>query len=173
MEIRILEIFVSLIFFSNKIGMLIEKKIGWALGALGALLAVIYFFILNLFVYSFAEFGLFITMMYGIIVKDENRKVETYIIICLSVIVLFLTVFTFSGKLTLFEFWSSVGMLVATYILHPKNDIWKKKWGWAILAATHVGAAYIGYAKNQQIFGDLQIASSIVGIFGALKKPKD
>lgn len=61
MEIRILEIFVSLIFFSNKVGMLIEKKIGWALGALGALLAVIYFFILNLFVYSFAEFGLFIT----------------------------------------------------------------------------------------------------------------
>ncbi len=112
MTLKAIEALVSIIFFSNKVGMLVGKKLGWVLGAIGALLSIVYFYFLDLRVY----------------------------------------------------------MLAATYLLHPKNGIWKIKWGWTILAATHLGAAYIGYAKNQPMFPHYQIASAIVGVFGALKR---
>jgi len=170
MTLKAIEALVSIIFFSNKVGMLVGKKLGWILGAIGALLSIVYFYFLDLRVYMVAELGLFVTMMYGVLVKEENRKIEAGILSSLFVIILVLTVFTFMGELTFFEFWSSAGMLAATYLLHPKNGAWKIKWGWTILAATHLGAAYIGYAKNQPMFPHYQIASAIVGVFGAIKK---
>jgi len=171
MIIKILEALISLIFFSNKIGLFLERKnpIGWLMGAIAAMIAIFYFLFLNLFVYAIGEIGLFVLMIYGAIIKKEIRDVERVIQFVTFLVALVLTFLTFQGHLTILEFFSSVGMLIAFYLLHPKNSMWKMKWGWAMLAATHLTAAHIGYVKHQEMFAHFQIASSILGIGGALK----
>lgn len=171
MIINVLEALISLIFFSNKIGLFLKRKnpIGWWMGAIAALLAIYYFILLNLFVYAVGEIGLFVLTVYGALVKEKDRNIEKKIELITFFIALFLAFFTFQGQLTILEFFSSVGMLVAFYLLHPKNGMWKMKWGWAVLAATHLTAAHIGYIRHQEMFAHFQIASSIVGIGGALK----
>lgn len=171
MIIKVLEALISLIFFSNKVGLFLERKnpIAWWMGAVASVLAIFYFLFLNLFVYAVGEVGLFILTVYGAVVKKENRSIEKKIELVTFFIALVLVFFTFQGHLTVIEFFSSVGMLIAFYLLHPKNDIWKMKWGWAILAATHLTAAHLGYIKHQNMFANFQIASSIIGIGGALK----
>jgi len=171
MVIKVLEALISLIFFSNKIGFFLSRKnsIVWWMGAIAAVLAIYYFFLLHLFVYAIGEIGLFVITVYGALVKKENRKVEIGIECITFVIAVILAFLTFQGQLTVLEFFSSVGMLIAFYLLHPKNGMWKMKWGWVILAATHLTAAHIGYVKHQDMFAHFQIASSIVGIGGALK----
>jgi len=172
MIIKILEALISLIFFSNKIGFFLSRKnpIGWWLAAIASILAIFYFLFLNLFVYAVGEVGLFILTVYGAVVKKENRRIEIGVESLTFFIALILAFYTFQGQLTILEFFSAVGMLVAFYLLHPKNGIWKMKWGWAILAATHVSAAYLGYVKHQEMFAHFQIASAIIGIGGALKE---
>ena len=172
MIIKILEALISLIFFSNKIGLFLERKnpIAWWMGAVASILAIFYFLFLNLFVYAVGEVGLFILTVYGAVVKKKNRSIEKKIEFVTFFIALVLAFFTFQGHLTVVEFFSSVSMLVAFYLLHPTSDIWSMKWGWAILAATHVSAAYLGYVKHQEMFAHFQIASAIIGIGGALKE---
>lgn len=171
MEIKILQVLISTIFFSNKIGLFLERKnpIAWWMGTIASALAVVYFFLLNLPVYVVGEIGLFFLTIYGAIGKKENRRVEIGIEFITSIIAFILLFFTFKGELTVLEFFSSVGMLLAFYLLHPKNGVWKMKWGWAVLAGTHVMAAHIGFVKHQDMFAHFQIASSIVGVWGALK----
>lgn len=171
MEVRILESIVSIIFFSNKIGLLVERKnpLGWWLGVIGAVSAIFYFFLINLPIYTVAEVGLLVLMIYGTKEK-RSRKTEIGIEIATGFIAVALVFLTFQGEITMFEFLSSIGMLVALYLLHPSNGGWKMKWGWVILAVTHVLAAQIGYMKEQPMFPHYQIASAIVGIFGAIKK---
>ncbi len=167
--LQVLQVAVSLIFFANKVFVLIEKRSGWLLGTIAAILACWYFFLLNLFVYTALEIGLVILMGYGFLKKDQtNKKVEWFIRLSLLTSMTVIAIFSFQGKLTSAEFGSSIFMLFGTYHLTHKA----KRFGWLLYALAHCGAAYIGYAKLQNLFGDFQIASAIVCFAGVINSKK-
>lgn len=164
--IPILQILVSVIFFTNKVLVLAEKKVGWLLGAIAAIIAVFYFYLIGFYVYTVLEFGLIVLMGYGFLKRGKkNPKVETLIRLLIIVVMVALAFFAFSGLITIIELISSLGLLIGTYMLtHHKNRI-----GWLLYALGHSLAAILGYSKEQRFFADFQIASAIVSFVGALK----
>ena len=167
--LSVLQVAVSLIFFANKVLLQVEKKtekIAWILGTIAACLAVVYFLLLELYVYTVLEAGLIIFMGYGAIKKEESsEKVKMAIRIFLLVVMLVLTFFVFKGMMTIVEFSSSAGLLFGTYLLtHSKMSL-----GWTLYALSHLGSAYIGQIKTQFFYRDFQIASSLIALGGILK----
>lgn len=164
-----LEKSVSIIFFTNKILVLAGKKSGWLIGAVAAALASVYFLLLDLKIYVILEFGLVILMGYGFFKQEErNQRVEDSIRVVLGAVMLLQAIFVFEGSITVIEFASSIGMLVGTYLLTHDGI----RLGWAFYAIAHIMAAYLGYAKEQQFFADLQIASAIVCAVGSAFRMK-
>lgn len=165
--ISILEVAVSVVFFANKLGVLIEKRLGWLIGVIAAALAILYFFFLNLVVFMVLEVGLVILMGYGYWKKEDvNVRVEWFIRIAITVVMGFLTYFVFAGFLTIMEFIGSVLMLWGTYFLTHKKVLW----GWVIYGVSHVFATIVGYGAEQPFFAHFQIASAMVAGAGVIKE---
>lgn len=174
--VELLQVLVSLLFFGNKVLVLVGKKFekfGWLLGVIAASLGVAYFYLLGMYVYTVLEIGLIVLMSYGFLHKDttKNEKVETTIRVVTGVVMLVLACVVFSGAITIIEFVSSIFMLAGTYLLTHS----KKRLGWILYGIAHLAAVYLGYAKGQQFFADFQLASAIVSAVGALiiKDPHD
>jgi len=164
--ISFLEIAVSVIFFTNKVLVLVEKKSGWLVGAFAAALGVYYFYLIGLFVYTGLEVGLVILMGYGFFKKEKRSPlVEMFIQSVTVLVMLLLTLMAYQGFMTALELASSLFMVVGTYLLTHN----RKLAGWTIYAMAHAMAATLGFHKDQQLFADLQIASSIVSAVGAIK----
>lgn len=161
--VLLLQILVSLIFFANKVLVLVGKRSGWLTGVVAAALAAVYFFLINLHVYVVLEVGLIVTMGYGFLKKGKpNPRVTVCLRWFLVVIMAAQTLFVFQGAITLVEFVSSVLMLLGTYYLtHDAVRL-----GWACYVAAHLFAAYLGFCKDQVFFADFQIASAIVALVG-------
>lgn len=162
-----LEVLVALVFFANKLGVLIEKRSGWLIGVIAAVISIVYFFLLNLAIFTVLEVGLVILMGYGYWRKqDVDVRVEWLIRIAIMVVMAFLTYFVFRGFLTIMEFVGSVLMLWGTYFL-THGKMW---WGWVIYGASHVFAAIVGYGAAQPFFAHFQIASAMVAVAGIVKE---
>ena len=171
--IEFLEISVSLIFFVNKLLVLVGEKLerwGWLVGVVAAVLSIFYFYLIELYVFTALEFGLVVLMGYGFLPeKNKTSKTEKWIHIAIIVVMSALAYFVFSGLMTIYEFLSAVGMLIGTYYLltHKKMQL-----GWLLYGLAHILAAVIGYDKQQEFFADFQIASVIVSAIGILQARK-
>lgn len=161
-----LEVAVALIFFANKVFVLIGKKAGWLLGAIAALLGAIYFFRVDLDVFVVLEIGLIVLMGYAFVAKEKNPKMEKVINTVIAVVMVTLTVFVFKGMMTILEFLASTGLLIGTYYLTHE----KERLGWALYVIAHSLAAIVGYGAKQSFFADFQIASAIVSVAGVVKE---
>lgn len=160
-----LGVVMASILFINKLYILKDKKLGWGIGAIGTLLAIIYLLLLHFRIMAFAEIGLFILMLYGYLKEGTvPAKVESAIIIGIITIGLVITYFTFSGLLQIIEWVGTISMLIGAYGLTHK---WKPA-GWLFWFICHVCTAYMAYhAKTPQLFfGDIQIASAFVSVVG-------
>lgn len=167
--IQVLEVAVSLIFFTNKTLVLIGKRSGWLIGSIAAALACWYFLLLNLYVYVAMEAGIILLMGYGFIKKEKTKTTAEWIIrLTILISMLVITIFAFQGQLTIFEFISSLSFMFGTYWLTHKKEIW----GWLLFLAAHIISCHIGYSKNQNMFADFQIASAIVCLTGVIKTSK-
>ena len=158
--IQFLEISVALIFFINKLLVLVKIKSGWLVGAIGAILATLYLYLLGLYVYTILEIGLIVLMAYGFFVKEKNPTIEKSINMLIFIILLIFTYFAIHGDLVIAQFISSVGMLLGTYFLIHKKPVL----GWIGYLVGHSICAYLGYQKHQTFFADFQIASALVSI---------
>jgi hypothetical protein len=161
-----LEILVSLLFFSNKVFVLVgRKKIGWIFGVFAASFGVLYFYLIEFYVYTALEFGLIALMGYGFLKKDASSPlVENGIRLITAFVMIVLCFFAYSGVLTAVELGSSLGLLIGTYRLTHGKIVT----GWAFYVLAHLLAAYLGYSKGQIFFADLQVASMIVSIVGVM-----
>lgn len=165
--ISFLQISVSLIFFANKVAVLVEKKVGWIFGVIAALLAFFYFYLLGMYIYTVLELGLIVLMGYGFFKKQKkNPQVEVMIRVVLAVVMLTLALFAFNGLITIVELVSSLGLLWGTYYLTHE----KIRAGWLLYVVGHTTAAYLGINKDQMFFADFQIASAIVSLVGMVKR---
>ena len=160
--IHFLQIFVSVVFFSNKVLVLIGKKTGWLLGAIAAIAGSYYFFLLGLYIYTVLEIGLIVLMGYGYLIRNKSKKIENFLYFTITAVMVLLIYFSFSERLTIYEFVSSAGLLFGTYFLTHE----KKEFGWILYCISHLFAMYIGYIKNQIFFADFQLASAIVSVIG-------
>ena len=165
--VQFLQVSVSLILFTNKILVLMGRKSGWLIGAIGCALAIIYLYLIELYVFTALEIGLIVLMLYGYFVKqNKNIHIENTIRIVIILSMMAISYFAFAGLLTVFELISSAGLLFGTYYLtHNKTTL-----GWLLYCIGHLITAYIGYNKGQDFFADFQIASAIVSIMGIIKK---
>lgn len=161
--ITLLQWLVSLIFFANKVFVLVGKKMGWALGVLGALLATCYFVLLRRPVFTVFEIGLCVLMFYGLLKgADKSVKVELSIRIVTTALMLAVTTFAFRGDLVLLEFLASVSLMWGTYLLTTRY----KRMAWALHILAHGCAALFADGIGQLFFRDMQIASAIVAVAG-------
>ncbi len=169
--IWILQVLVSVIFFANKLLILAGKKTGWLVGVVAATLAVVYFFIIELYVYTGLEFGLIVLMSYGYLKRDGEGKpwVETSIRFVTVIIMIALAYFAFAGMMTVIELASSIGLLGGTYLLTHE----KVAWGWALSILAHLLAAILGFDKEQSIFAVFQLASAVISLAGVAKECHD
>ncbi len=166
MTIWILQVLVSVIFFANKLLVLVGRKSGWALGAVAATLGVFYFYLIHLNIYVALEAGLIILMCYGFIGSKKNPRVDKWIRLMTTTAMLLLAIVAFGGMLTVVELISSSCLLWGTYLLTQG----KARQGWFVSVAAHSLAAYLGYERGQQIFLDFQVASAMVSFVGATTK---
>ena len=168
-SIMFLQISISLIFFTNKAFVLIDKKTGWLIGAIGAVMGTLYFSLLHLYCFAVLDAGLVVLMGYGFFAKaQKNQKVENVLHLVIILAMFSLGYFAFSGVMTVVQFFSSALLLMGTYLLtHQKTS-----WGWILYAISHVLAAIVGYKVGQMFFADFQIASAIISIAGLIKSAK-
>ncbi len=163
MFVFILQILVSVLFFVNKVLWLIGKKTGWLLGAIAAAIAVFYFYLVGLYVFTVFEIGLIGLMLYGLFAGNKkNQTVENLINISTVLIMSALAYFAFSGLLTIYELISSTGLLFGTYLLSHE----KFRFGWIVHFFAHMVASYMAYLKGQDIYALFQFASVFVAAAG-------
>lgn len=160
--LQILEVSVALLFFSNKVFVLIGKRTGWLLGVIAAFLAGFYFYYLELYVYTILEIGLIVLMGYGFLIIKKQPRVERFIHGVIIILMVILSYFVFDGMLTIYEFISSIGMLVGTYFLTHERAML----GWLCYTVGHLLSVYVMYSKDQSFFADFQLASAIVSSVG-------
>ncbi len=167
-----LGIVMSIILFTNKLFFLEGKDIGWNIGALGTILAILYLWLIDFPIMSVSEIGILVLMIYGNYAeKNKIRKsplFEKVVNIATLIVIILLTYFTFSGLLKLIECVASIILLVGLYALSHK---WKPV-GWFFLFLGHLLTAYMAYFGNhpQTFFGDFQIASAIVAAVALTKR---
>ncbi|MFH0950881.1 MAG: hypothetical protein V1765_00190 [bacterium] len=161
--IFVLQVIISILFFAQKIFILIDKKSGWLIGALSALIGTVYFYSVNMYCFTALECGLTVLMIYGYFTKqDKNLTVEKIINIVTALLISALAYWAFTGVMTIAEFISSLSSVAGVYLLTHR----KLRSGWLFLGVSHVLAAIVGYNANQWFFADFQLASTIVALAG-------
>lgn len=167
----------SLLFFGNKVFLLLGKriwqKLGWFLGSLGAILFVIYFFLIGTPILAVMEIGLTLLMTYRFIAGVKtNHLIEKVLGVITGLIIIFLTIITNQGLVTWAQFFGSLGMLIGTYFLIAKNQAksinWNSRIGWLLYGLGHLFTSYIGYQKHEWIFFIFQVWQMLLCFGGFL-----
>lgn len=182
MDIQILITAASLLFFSNKIlvllGHSINKRIGWFFGALGAVLFIVYFFLIEAYILSVVEIGLTILMTYRFIAAEKtNKYIELALGIVTGIFISILTIFTTQGVMTTAQFLGALGMLIGTYLLisakqQSISPLWKERIGFLLYGFGHLCTSYIGYQKHEWIFFIFQAWQMFLCFIGFIMSTK-
>jgi hypothetical protein len=165
--LMILQVFVSVLFFVNKVFIFNGRKTGWLIGMIAAALGAIYFHRIGYNVYVTLEFGLIVLMGYGFFKGNKkNPKVERTIQVFTVLAMSMMTIFAFSGFITLIELGSSLGLLAGAYFLtHSQIRL-----GWFVNAIAHLLGIILGWEKGAYVFVFFQALSVIISIMGTVRK---
>ncbi len=158
-----LEIIVSILYFSNKVFLFFEKKTGWVLGIMASGLAVFYFYFLSFYMLLSLEFACLTVMIFGLFGSNRYKNFS-YIVYGIVTIVMLYLLFNIeeSGFL---EFTTSVLFILAFLFL--AKDKWKI--GWGFLALAHSLMLIILKGSGQIFFATMQGLSVLVCILALLK----
>jgi hypothetical protein len=166
--IHLLQISIVLVFFTNKLLILIGKKFGWLLGIFAASLAIFYFHFSNLIPYMILNIGIVVLMIYGFLNPKENFVIKVLVRLILVGVPAALLFFVFNGLLLVPQLLACLGIFFGTYFL-----IFPQTWiGWLILGIANFLAAYLGYIKGHIFFADFQLATAILAFIGVVTKAK-
>lgn len=170
----------SVLFFSNKtlllLGKKMDRRIGWLCGTIGAILFIIYFFLIGTPILSVLEIGLTILMLYRFLAKEKtNRTIEYGLGILTGVFIVILTILANKGTMSTAQFFGAFGMLVGTYFLiraKQQSDYIsvKERCGWIFYGTGHFFTSYIGYQKHEWIFFIFQAWQILLCLSGFLAR---
>ena len=167
----------SLLFFSNKLLLLLgeklNKRLGWFLGGIAAILFIIYFFYIDTPVLSVLEIGLTILMTYRFIASEKTNKfIENLLGVITGIFIIILTLVTTEGIMTWPQFFGAFGMLIGTYFLISAKQLQvlkislQERIGWLLYGFGHFFTSYIGYQKHEWIFFVFQVWQMLLCICG-------
>ncbi|WP_459212311.1 nicotinamide mononucleotide transporter [Aquimarina rhabdastrellae] len=159
-----LEIIVSLLYFTNKIFLSIEKRTGWIIGALASATAMLYFISIKVYLLLILEAGFFALMLYGL--KNHKASQKNNIFIYAIMILTMLGMLFTMDEVHILEFIVSIGFILAIHSL----AVHRWKLGWIIMGISHAFMAVFAYQKEQHFFMTMQLISIIVAIYALLKK---
>lgn len=159
----LLEILVSILYFVNKLLLLLDRKSGWTTGLFASGLAMIFFLQLSLYLFFALELACFLIMILGIQGEKLSARTLTFIYgIVAFVMLLLLWNVNASGW---FEFITSILFMIAFLYLANR----KARQGWIFLGISHLLMLWITFDKSAYFFAALQGASAIVCIIGVIK----
>jgi hypothetical protein len=157
-----LQVVVSILYFINKVFLLLNRRSGWTIGAVASGTAMVYFLGIQLYIFCALEAACFCIMIYGALGMSDSKKIAIYIYsICALVTAYLLVSIQETGIL---EFITSLLFMIAFVNLADG----KRKLGWILLALAHGIMAYITYSKDQYFFASLQVASVVVCLIGTI-----
>lgn len=161
-----LEIIVSILYFTNKVLLFLEKKSGWLIGILASALSSVYFLGLKFYIIFLLEIACFLIMVFGWFGKKNSKLFSYFVYSAITVVMLFL-LFNIeeSGPM---EFFTSI-CFMAAFLLLAEN-----RWhlGWSSLSVAHFLMLFISLGKDQNLFATMQAMSVIVCLLAIIKKTK-
>ncbi len=159
-----LEIAVSLLYFTNKIFLFLEKKAGWSFGIAASFLATIYFLFLKLYIFLSLEFACLTIMILGLLGNRKTTRISYIIYGIITLVMIYLLVNVDVSGWT--EFITSILFIMAFLLLaHQRWNL-----GWLTLGAAHVLMMIILLGKEQDFFALMQGLSVMVCILAIAKK---
>jgi predicted cation transporter len=158
-----LEVFVSLLYFLNKLLLSLEKKTGWVIGILASATSLVYFLWLNSYIIAVLEGGVLLLMLYGFLNHSKKFRAELLAYFLIAAIMGYL-LFTLEES-TWLEFILSITFLLAIHSLASH------KWilGWLFMGVSHVLLALFTFQKEQYFFAVMQICSAGVAVYAISK----
>ena len=164
--IFLLSLFLGILSVANKILLARNRRSGWMSGILIGLLSCVYFYFAGLRILAAAEFGFFFVMLYGYLQYDKRSSSRDHFVsIVLTFLLVGVSVFLFSGALTVLELVSSLSFIWGGYAL----ALGKKLSGWLLLLSAHLSTSLASYEVGQLIFSSLQILSAMICVFALIE----
>ena len=154
----LIEILGSILYFSQKIFLSLNKRIGWLLGFLGSIAFTIVTLHKGSFSYSVLEMTSGIIFIFGMFVWRRNNKIQNKITI-------FMSVFTLMGIIIVFLLnlgspnWILENLMVILFSIGAVFLVLKKPIGWILYILGHLVLVYYGYILGTYYISILQIIS--------------
>ena len=161
----LIEILGSILYFSQKIFLSLNKRIGWLLGFLGSIAFTIVTLHKGSFSYSVLEMTSGIIFIFGMFVWRRNNKIQNKITI-------FMSVFTLMGIIIVFLLnlgspnWILENLMVILFSIGAVFLVLKKPIGWILYILGHLVLVYYGYILGTYYISILQIISLPFAIIG-------
>lgn len=161
----LIEILGSILYFSQKISLSLNKRIGWLLGFLGSIAFTIVTLHKGSFSYSILEITSGIIFIFGMFAWRKNNKLQSKITILMSII-------TLIGIIIVFELnlgspnWILENLMVILFSIGAVFLVLKKPIGWILYILGHLVLVYYGYILGIYYISILQIISLPFAVIG-------
>lgn len=164
----ILELVASLAYVGSKYLLSRQKKTGWIVGMIAALLTGIAFVGYARYIIVLQEVGNIFLYGYGYSHwGDDSQKVGNFRAIVLLLVValsLLLVAVSFSSS-------GAVQAVVNTlYVMGTVGLIFQIRWGWAAYVVVHLGMAYISWVSGAYVFLIFQLVSTSIAFVALTRK---
>jgi nicotinamide riboside transporter PnuC len=161
----LIEILGSVLYFSQKIFLSLNKRVGWVLGFLGSIAFTIVTLHKGSFSYAILEVTSGIIFIFGIFAWRKNNRLQNKITIFMSVI-------TLIGIITVFLLnlgspnWILENLMVVLFSIGAVFLVLKKPIGWILYILGHLVLVYYGYILETYYISILQIISLPFAVIG-------
>lgn len=161
----LIEILGSILYFSQKIFLSLNKRIGWLLGFLGSIAFTIVTLHKGSFSYSILEITSGIIFIFGMFAWRKNNKLQSKITILMSIITLIGIIIVFSLNLGSPN-WILENLMVILFSIGAVFLVLRKPIGWILYILGHLVLIYYGYILGTYYISLLQIISLPFAVIG-------
>ena len=161
----LIEIIGSILYFSQKVFLSLNKRIGWILGFLGSIAFIIVTLHKGSYSYTILEATSGIIFIFGIFAWDKNNKLQNKITILMSIITILGIIFVFLLNLgspnRILE-----NLMVLLFSIGAVFLVLKKPIGWILYILGHLVLIYYGYILGTYYISLLQVISLPFAVIG-------
>ncbi|MFA6514950.1 MAG: nicotinamide mononucleotide transporter [Candidatus Paceibacterota bacterium] len=161
----VIEIIGSILYFSQKIFLSLNKRVGWILGFLGSIAFTIVTLHKGSFSYSILEITSGIIFIFGMFAWKKNNKLQNKITILMSFLTLIGIIIVFFLNLRSPN-WILENLMVILFSIGAVFLVLRKPIGWILYILGHLVLIYYGYILGTYYISILQIISLPFAVIG-------